>query len=96
MAKTKRKAGRPSVINWNKFQLQWKNKTNSEIAKEAGCSVVNVFLKRKRLIAKAEQEGKNTATYICTKAKWTRGKHVTSKKVAAPETKAETQEKVEA
>lgn len=78
--KTKKKSvGRPATVNWGQFQLQWRNMTDSEISVKAGCSKVNVFLKRKRLVAKAIAEGKDGAFYKCSRPKWARGKHLVKK-----------------
>lgn len=82
--KKNKKRGAPARVKWSSFNLQWKNKTDSEIALAAGCSIVNVFLRRKRLIAKSIAEGKDGSFYTCTRAKWSRGKHV-KQKVSAVE-----------
>ena len=72
MANTKRKVGRPATISWGQFNLLWKNLSNSEIAERAGCTVVNVFLRRKRLIASAKKEGRDPSNYICNRPMWAR------------------------
>lgn len=64
------KRGRPvgRVVNWKAVSgLDWINKTNREIAEKAGCSVVAVFLRRKKMIS----AGKNAA---CRKERYTRAK----------------------
>ena len=72
MANTKKRVGRPLTIQWGQFNLLWKNLTNSEIAERANCTIVNVFLRRKRLIANAIKEGRDPSNYICNRPRWSR------------------------
>jgi hypothetical protein len=84
MAK-KTKRGRPCKVNWSKFNLQWKNKTNAEIAHEAGCTVANVSVRRKKLVAAAEAAGKNPDHYRFAGKRYTRSRYIESQpEVAAP------------
>ena len=71
-AKTK-KLGRPDVINWSEFRSLWKSLTNVQIAKLAGCTVVAVYVRRKKLIEEAEANGKPSSPFVCKLPKWTHG-----------------------
>lgn len=64
----KTKRGRPAgkKINWSLIKgIEWPNKTDAEIAHKLGTSAVNVYLKRKSMIA----AGKKVE---CRKKKYTR------------------------
>ena len=76
--KTKER-GRPARIDWTKFLNAWRSKTNAEIACEAGCTVVNVFLKRKGLVTQAKLRGKKGDFYLYKKGKapYTRSRYLT-------------------
>ncbi len=75
-SKTKNKVGRPCKVEWGKITFLWKNLTDRAISERAGCSKVNVFLRRKKLIAKAIAAGKDETLYICKLPRYTRVKKV--------------------
>ena len=83
MAKEK-KRGRPCKVNWSKFNLQWKNKTNAEIAHEAGCTVANVLVRRRKLVKAAEEAGKNPNPYRFVGKRYTRSRYLEKPKAPAP------------
>lgn len=85
-SKSKNKVGRPCKVDWSKVNFLWKNLTDRSIAEKVGCSKVNVFLKRKKLIAKAIEAGKNESLYVCKLPKWTRAKRVEKAGVSTQET----------
>jgi hypothetical protein len=78
MAKKKVKRGRPCRVNWSKFNLQWKNKTDAEIAHEADCTVPNVHVRRKKLIAAAVAKGKSGDHYRYRGEKYTRSRYLST------------------
>jgi len=71
------KRGRPPRVDWSKFTLLWKSHTDSEIAHKANCTVVNVFLRRKRLISAAADDKK--AFYSCSKPAYTKSRFLKEK-----------------
>ena len=83
-SKTKNKVGRPCKVDWSKVNFLWKNLTDRSIAEKVGCSKVNVFLKRKKLIAKAIEAGKDETLYLCKLPRYTRVKTSVPTQKAAP------------
>jgi hypothetical protein len=73
MATKTKKLGRPDSIDWSKFRSLWRNLTNIQIAKLAGCTPVCVYIRRKKLIDEAEAAGKPASPFICKLPKWTHG-----------------------
>ena len=55
--KNMRGPGKPPTIKWNKANLVWKTKSNSEIARMLGCTSAAVCTKRKNLILAEKLKG---------------------------------------